>query len=160
MIDVLTEMFAEGRLFEISLTQHELNDWNPNYFNGKGQYEGVAMNQGPGVGGDIDNHLTVRFNVGAAPQCLFSEVLPWYKKTQDLIEAQRKELDREKRLKLLEDLQKEMALQMPAVPWPAPRAANGFEVAWPFFENIATFTPRSSLTAPAETWPRYWCDPG
>ena len=88
-------------------------------FNGGGLHEGLAINQGPGVSGDIDNQITVRFNVTAAPpQCLLRTVFPFYEKTQSLIDAQSKELDDKKRQGILSDLQKEMAVQMPAVPWP------------------------------------------
>lgn len=156
-IQVLSEMISAEGLFSITLASRERAEWENNYFNGQGQYEGLAMNNGPGVSGDIDNHLTVRFNVGAAPQLFFNEVFPWYERSQQLIEEQRRELDRDRRLSLLSDLQKELAVQMPAVPWPG--QANGFELAWPFMENFATFTPKSTLTHQTETWPRYWYNP-
>jgi ABC-type transport system substrate-binding protein len=99
----------------------------------------------------------VRFNVKAnPPQCLFRTVHPWYTRIQSLIEAQRVELDEEKRKSILDDLQKEMALQMPAVPWPG--IASGFSLAWPQMSNFGTYTAKSSITAPSETWPGLWLD--
>ena len=56
---------------------------------------------------------------------------------------------------MLEDLQKEMALQMPTVPHPG---ASGFTLAWPHLANFGVFTPRSAQTPVIETWPRYWYD--
>ena len=70
--------------------------------------------------------------------------------------AQRKELDEKKRNVILEDLQKEMAVVMPAVPWPG--AATGFDLAWPQFANFNLLTPKSTITAPSETWQMYWLD--
>ena len=156
-IEVMAEMLQNGSLFNIDLTGLPTNDFNNRVFNGGGLHEGLAMNQGPGVSGDIDNQITVRFNVTAnPPQCLLRTVFPFYQKTQSLIDAQRKELDDKKRLTILTDLQKEMALQMPAVPWPG--IAGGFSLAWPWFANFNLFTPKSTITAPSETWPNYWFD--
>jgi len=156
-IEVLAEMLQQGGLFSIQLSNLPATEFINRVFNGGGLHEGLAMQQGPGVSGDIDNQITVRFNVTAnPPQCLLRTVFPWYQKTQSLIDAQRKELDEKKRLKILEDLQKEMALQMPAVPWPG--IASGFSLAWPWFANFNILTAKSVITAPSESWPSYWFD--
>jgi peptide/nickel transport system substrate-binding protein len=155
--EVIQEMLHEGNLFDISINSVPRNDFNVNYFNGGGLYEGLVLSQGPGVSGDIDNHITVRFNVTAAPpQCLLREVYPFYEETQRLIEAQRQELVPDKRFDILTDLQKEMALQMPAVPWPG--IANGFNLAWPWMGNFNAYTAKSTITAPSESWPSLWYD--
>jgi ABC-type transport system substrate-binding protein len=154
---VIQEMLQQGNLFNIELTGMPTNEFNNRVFNGGGLHEGIAMNQGPGVSGDIDNQITVRFNVTAnPPQCLLRTVFPFYQKTQSLIDAQRKELDDKKRLAILTDLQKEMALQMPAEPWPG--IAGGFSLAWPWFGNFNLLTAKSTITAPSESWPSYWFD--
>jgi len=155
--EALQQMLQEGGLFSLSLNSVPTNEFNQKYFKGGGLYEGIVLNQGPGVSGDIDNHITVRFNVKAnPPQCLFRTVHPWYTKIQSLIEAQRVELDEKKRAAILLDLQKEMALQMPAVPWPG--IANGFSLAWPFMGNFGLYKAKSSITAPSESWPSLWFD--
>ena len=156
-IQVIQEMLQQGNLFSIELTGLPTNEFNNRVFNGGGLHEGLAMNQGPGVSGDIDNQITVRFNVTAnPPQCLLRTVFPFYQKTQSLIDAQRKELDDKKRLSILTDLQKEMALQMPAVPWPG--IASGFSLAWPQFANYNLPGAKSNITAPSESWPSFWFD--
>jgi ABC-type transport system substrate-binding protein len=142
-------------VYNIEIKPLTTNDFNNNVFNGGGLQDGLAISQGPGVGGDIDEQLTVRFNVGAAPQVMFREVFPWYQKIQSLIAQQRRELDDKKRATILEDLQKEMAMQMPAVPWPG--AANSFSLAWPYFGNYNVFTT-TALAAQTEIWPQYWFD--
>ena len=151
----MMNMMNDSGLYTIEQRPLTQNDWNNNVFNGGGAQDGLAMMQGPGVGGDIDEQLTVRFNVGAAPQVMFRQVFPWYQKIQDLIGQQRRELDEKKRASQLEDLQKEMAMQMPAVPWPG--AANGFSLAWPWFGNYNTFT-WTALAQQQEVWPSYWFD--
>jgi ABC-type transport system substrate-binding protein len=156
-LHVFQEMIQNGNLFAIDLTALPTNEFNNRVFNGGGLHDGLGMAQLAASAGDIDNQISVRFNVTVnAPQCLYRTVFPWYQKTQRLIEAQRVELDEKKRLGLLEELQKEMALQMPAVPYPG--IANGFSLAWPFLGNFNVFTPRTTTTAPAETWPSYWYD--
>ena len=152
----LNALINDSGLFDLKLTQVERSEYLPNYFNGGGLFNGVVLDNGPGASGDIDAHISVRFNVGAAPQCFYREVFPWYEKTQMLVEQQRKELDREKRLSILKDLQIEMADQMVAVPWPG--IASGFSVAWPFLGNYKAFIPRSIFTEQSETWPRFWYD--
>jgi ABC-type transport system substrate-binding protein len=156
-IQVVQEMMQQGGMFAIELSGLPTNDFNNRVFNGGGLHEGLAMNQGPGVSGDIDNQITVRFNVTAnPPQCLLRTVFPFYTKIQSLIDAQRKELDDKKRLTILSDLQKEMAVQMPAVPWPG--IASSFSLAWPQFANYNAFAAKSSITAPSESYPTYWLD--
>ena len=83
---------------------------------------------------------------------MFPEVFPWYRKAQDLITQQRQELDEKKRLGILEELQKELAIQMPTVPYPG--AANGFSLAWPQLANFNVFWTQSD--EPSTVWPNYW----
>jgi len=85
---------------------------------------------------------------------MFPEVFPWYRKIQDLIDAQRRELDEKKRLGILEQLQKELALQMPTVPYPG--AANGFSLAWPQLANYAVF--KTQADPESVIWTRNWYD--
>jgi hypothetical protein len=97
-----------------------------------------------------------RWSPGGASgtQSMFPEVYPWYKKSQDLVTAQRQELDDKKRKQILVDLQKEFALQMPTVPYPG--AANGFSLAWPQLANFGVF--RSVYDFESVVWTRYWND--
>jgi hypothetical protein len=94
--------------------------------------------------------------VGSGTRVVLPEVFSWYTKAQDLMVKQRSEMDPKKRLTILNDLQKELALQMPTVPWPG--AANGFSLAWPYMANYGILNARSTITAPSETWPAYWYD--
>jgi ABC-type transport system substrate-binding protein len=152
----LQAMLNESNLFDVSLESFPVQEWNLKFHLAEGKHEGIAFNQSTGQSGDIDAHISVRYNVGNGQRVMLPEVFPWYKKTQDLIIAQRKELDEKKRTVLLEDLQKELALQMPTVPHPG--AASGFTLAWPHLGNFGIFVPRSAQTPMIEVWPRYWYD--
>jgi peptide/nickel transport system substrate-binding protein len=149
-------MLNESGLFDISLQGFPNAEWNLRFHTILGKHEGIAFNQSTGQSGDIDAHISVRYNVGNGARYMVPEVYPWYQKIQDLIAQQRMELDDKKRLSQLTDLQKELALQMPTVPWPG--AASGFRLAWPFLGNFAVFVPRSAQTPQTETWTRYWYD--
>jgi ABC-type transport system substrate-binding protein len=156
MITSLHGMLQGSGLFDLPIKSLTTNDYTQQVFNGSGKFEGIAMMQNQGVRGDIDQYLSTRWSPGGASgtQSQFPEVYPWYRKSQDLITAQRRELDDKKRVVILEDLQKELAVQMPTIPWPG--AANGFSVAWPHLANYGVF--RGPTDAESVIWPRYWYD--
>ncbi len=149
-------MLQESGLFDVSLVSLQTGDYASTVWNGMGDFEGIAMAQNMGVRGDIDQYLSTRWSPGGASgtQSMFPEVYPWYQKAQDLLTAQRQELDETKRLGILKDLQKELALQMPTVPYPG--AANGFSVAWPRLANYGVF--RAVYDFESIQWTRYWED--
>ena len=156
MITSLQGMFQERGLFDLRIKTLTTNEYTQQVFNGSGKFEGIGMLQNQGVRGDIDQYLSTRWSPGGASgtQSMFPEVYSWYKKSQDLITAQRRELDEKKRLSILEEIQKELAVQMSTIPWPG--AANGFSVAWPQLANYGVF--RSPTDAESVIWPRYWYD--
>ena len=149
-------MLQESGLFDISLVSLQTGDYASTVWNGSGDFEGLAMAQNMGVRGDIDQYLSTRWSPGGASgtQSMFPKVYPWYEKAQDLITKQRQELDETKRLGILKDLQKELALQMPTVPYPG--AANGFSLAWPRLANYGVF--RAVYDFESIVWTRYWDD--
>ena len=120
-------MLQGSGLFDLTIKSLTTNEYTQQVYNGTGKFEGIAMLQNQGVRGDIDQYLSTRWSPGGASgtQSMFPEVYDWYKKSQDLVTAQRKELDEKKRQTILQDLQKELAVQMPTIPWPG--AANGFQ---------------------------------
>jgi ABC-type transport system substrate-binding protein len=146
----------QGTLFDLPIRSLTTNEYTQQVFNGQGKFEGIAMLQNQGVRGDIDQYLSTRWSPGGASgtQAMWPEVYPWYRKAQELVTAQRKELDEKKRLGIIEELQKELAIQMPTVPWPG--AANGFSVAWPHLANYGVF--KSVYDSESIIWPRYWYD--
>jgi ABC-type transport system substrate-binding protein len=155
-ITSLHGMIQASGLFDVAITSIPAAEYNQRVYNGSGKHEGLAMAQNMGVRGDIDQYLSTRWSPGGATgtQTMFPEVYPWYKKAQDLVTAQRQELDEKKRLTILADLQKELALQMPTVPYPG--AANGFSVAWPQLANFGVF--RAVYDYESIIWTRYWYD--
>ena len=155
-VQSLQGMLNDSGLFNISLQGFPNAEWNLKFHTIQGKHDGIAFTQSSGQSGDIDAHISVRYNVGNGSRFLIPEVYPWYQKTQDLIGVQRKELDEKKRATQLLDLQKELALQMPVVPWPG--AANGYTLAWPHLANFSVWVPRSAQTPMIEVWPKYWYD--
>jgi ABC-type transport system substrate-binding protein len=152
----LTGMLVDSGLFEITVTSYDNQIYNQTYHHAQGNHEGLVMGHSMCQSGDINSHISCRYAVGSGTRVLLPEVFPWYQKAQDLMVKQRSELDADTRLGMLNDLQKEFALMMPSVPWPG--AANGFSLAWPYMANYGTRNPRSTITAPAETWQYYWYD--
>lgn len=151
-------MLQESGLFDVSLISLSAGDHAATVWNSSGNFEGIAMAQNMGVRGDIDQYLSTRWSPGGASgtQSLFPEVYPWYQKAQDLVTAQRQELDEQKRLGIIRDLQRELALQMPTVPYPG--AASGFTVAWPRLANYGVFKSPAAIDDPSLIWTRYWHD--
>lgn len=149
-------MFQESGLFDLSLESLPISEWAPVVWNGWGDFEGIAIGQNMGVRGDIDQYLSTRWSPGGASgtQSMFPEVFSWYEKAQDLITAQRQELDEERRLGMIKEIQKEFAIQMPTVAYPG--AANSFSLAWPHLANYGVF--RSQADAESVVWTRYWYD--
>jgi ABC-type transport system substrate-binding protein len=155
-VESLAGMLNDTGFFNIALQSIENQTYNQQYHLTSGKHEGIVMGHSMCQSGDINNHISCRYAVGSGARVLVPEVYPWYQKAQDLMVAQRSEMDAKKRLTILNDLQKELAIQMPAVPWPG--AANGFSLAWPYMSNFGLLNPRSVITAPSETWPSFWYD--
>jgi ABC-type transport system substrate-binding protein len=151
-------MIQDSKLFDLSISSLPNSEHNIKIYNNTGNFEGVSMQMNHGVRGDIDQYLSTRWSPGGASgtQSMFPEVFPWYRKAQDLITAQHKELDEKKRLGILEELQKELAIQMPTVPYPG--AANGFSLAWPQLANFNVLTTQTGGDNPMGVWPTFWYD--
>ena len=152
----LTGMLVDSGFFEIEVSSYDNQTYNQTYHHAQGNHEGLVMGHSMCQSGDINSHISCRYAVGSGTRVLLPEVFPWYEKAQDLMVKQRSELDPDARLTILTDLQKELALIMPSVPWPG--AANGFSLAWPFMANYGTRNPLSTITAPAESWQYFWYD--
>ena len=155
-ITSLHGMLQGSGLFDLPIRSLTSSEYAQKVWNDRGRFEGIGMAQNHGVRGDIDQYLSTRWSPGGASgtQTMFPEVFPWYRKIQDLIDAQRRELDEKKRLGILEQLQKELALQMPTVPYPG--AANGFSLAWPQLANYAVF--KTQADPESIIWTRNWHD--
>jgi len=155
-VEALRSMLQDSSLFDLPVTTLTVPDHDIKIYNSRGVFEGISMQMNHGVRGDIDQYLSTRFSPGGASgtQSMFPEVFPWYQKAQDLITAQRKELDDKKRLGILEELQKELAIQMPTVPYPG--AANGFSLAWPQLANFSVYTTQADNES--TIYPHLWYD--
>ena len=157
-VTALHAMLQDSKLFDLTVTSMPTSEHNIKIYNNSGDFEGISMQMNHGVRGDIDQYLSTRWSPGGASgtQSMFPEVFPWYRKAQELVTQQRHELDDRKRFSLLEALQKELAIQMPTVPYPG--AANGFSLAWPQLANFNVLTTQTGGDNPSGVWPGYWYD--
>jgi ABC-type transport system substrate-binding protein len=73
-----------------------------------------------------------------------------------MVEAQRRELDANKRATIIKDLQKHLATKMYAVPWPG--QASGFSLYWPWVSNRGTLRTYITETWPQEVAQTWWFD--
>lgn len=157
-VTALHGMLEADGLFNIPIRSLTVSEHGQMVWNGEGRFEGIAFQQNMGVRGDIDQYLSTRWSPGgaSASQSMFPEVFPWYQRAQDLIDAQRRELDEDRRLGIIEDLQKELALQMPTVAYPG--AANTFVLAWPQLANFGVFKGPAAIDDPSIVWTHFWLD--
>jgi ABC-type transport system substrate-binding protein len=127
-------------------------------FQGGGTWAGIAINSGFN-GGDLDQHLNARYIPGAGPTVLYSKVPsipPEYNKYIDLLKKARMEPDGKKRIELIKnDVQKEMALQMPCGNFAG--AAEGFLFAQPWVGNWGAWRTVRNVD-PQELYINYWYD--
>src|SRR5439155_7488082 len=94
--EVLMDMLTQGGLKILPHTVDYDAEYNPNYLNGKANYDGLAMLPSS-AGPDIDTHFATKYTVNGRATYI-AEPIPGI---SDLIVAQRNELDPAKRNTLL-----------------------------------------------------------
>lgn len=77
-------------------------------------------------------------------------------KVDSMIDAQRRELDADKRVGIIKDLQKYLATKMYTVPWPG--QASTFTLYWPWISNRGTQRSYFAETSPQEVLQSWWFD--
>ena len=119
-----------------------------------GNIDGVCSGT-DGPGADIDVTFSTRVRAGGSSYSFFPKPLP---KIDDLIKLQRRELDVQKRTKLIkDDLQREIASQMPYINFPG--QAEPLNMYWPWLGNFGWVRGMDSGGFPAsEVYPHYWFD--
>jgi peptide/nickel transport system substrate-binding protein len=77
-------------------------------------------------------------------------------RVDQMVEAQRKELDAAKRATIIKDLQKYLASKVYAVPWPG--QGSRFTLYWPWVSNRGTHRTYIAETWPQESAQTWWFD--
>ncbi len=148
--EVLMDMLTQGGIkVAPNVVDYDV-EYNPKYLNGKANFEGLSMLPSS-AGPDIDTHFASKYTVNGRATYI-AEPIP---NITPLIEEQRREFDTQKRNELLKELQRRMAVNMPAVP--VGGLALGYTLQWPYLGNRGWFVQYAGATA-SELYPQFWLD--
>jgi len=131
------------------------NDFSPNYTNNANKFDGIASNSTaapPEVDLQIDGYLrsgqprTGHVDSNGQPDT----------KLDDLLTKQRSELDLQKRIAIIQEIQRHAASKMYFLYTPG--AALGFDLAWPWLGNWGLYRSRTGGAPVQETLHHMWYD--
>jgi peptide/nickel transport system substrate-binding protein len=154
--EVLMDMITQGGIkIKPNVVDYD-TEYNPRYLNGKANYDGLAMLPSS-AGPDIDTHFASKYTVNGRATYIAEPLGP----ITELITAQRKEFDTNKRNAIIKDIQKQLAMQMAAVP--VGGLSLDFALQWPYLGNRGWFleftgTPNGPGAAATELYPYFWLD--
>src|SRR5439155_6776289 len=123
---------------------------------GHGQYEGISPEPSGGWP-DADMHIWALYMPGGRNDYVYKPV----PKADDLAKQHRQEFDRNKRLNIVHDWQKAMAVEMPTIPVPWTGSQGGFATYafhWPWLANLGGVMPPITIAQEADTQQHYWYD--
>lgn len=149
--EVLMDMLSQGGItIKPNVVDYDV-EYNPKYLNGKANFDGLAMLPSS-AGPDIDTHFAAKYTKDGRATYI-AETLPTA--INDLLEAQRREFDSAKRNELIKEIQRKMAVHMPAAP--VGGLSMDFAIQWPYLGNRGWFVQYAGATA-AELYPHLWLD--
>ena len=159
-IEVIHGMMQEAG-FKLNRLQHEVADWNPNYRDSHGFFEGIAfrLTPVPAEPGDSlfalynkDGSLNYGFDPDGKGIATKDGPFVGDPTCDDLTAKMRSEFDNAKRIQYAIDLQKYLGEKQYF--YHALASATGFNVAWPAVRNFSVFNGLSW----GFLWQRYWMD--
>jgi ABC-type transport system substrate-binding protein len=148
--EVLMDFLTQGGIKIIPNVVDYDVEYNPKYLNGKANFDGLAMLPSS-AGPDIDTHFAAKYTVDGRATYI-AEPLP---NITPLIEEQRKAFDTQKRNDLIKEIQRRMAVLMPAVP--VGGLALSYSIQWPYLGNRGWFVEYAGANA-SELYPHFWLD--
>jgi peptide/nickel transport system substrate-binding protein len=130
---ILKAMFEESGLFRLKeLHPDYQTEYAAKIHFGKGDFKGIAIDP-TSIYPEVDQFIFALYH----SQGSYQQVSLFGKepdaKNEQLIEAQRRELDPKKRADLIKEWQRYQAVQMMMVPWPG--QSPGFSLFWPWIGN-------------------------
>ncbi|MGI8552184.1 MAG: ABC transporter substrate-binding protein [Dehalococcoidia bacterium] len=155
--DVFKGMLEDGGNFRLKVVNPDYQtEYLPKYHFSKADYKGIvvgAMNAYP----DVDSYLYYYYHSSGPANMVALQGKNGDPKSESLIEAQRKELDANKRAEIVKEWQRYVATTMPLVPFPG--QANTFTMYWPWVRNWGVFRAFAGLEGtPQESYPHLWFD--
>jgi ABC-type transport system substrate-binding protein len=142
---------AEGD-FKLTTKTHDYTSvWVPNYHQGNGKYEGIVVGAVSTLP-DIDGTLVSNFRSGSV-KTWSGLVDP---KLDAIIDRQRRELNREKRIDTLKEFQRYEATQMHSII--SPGEGLSFTLAWPWLGNRGVYSVSEANSAHQESTIYLWYD--
>jgi ABC-type transport system substrate-binding protein len=160
-MEVIAQMLQQDGHFKLKVNTGDYTSWfQPTYLRGRGQYEGIAWTSGNMTGDDMDASLWGFYAPGARSDGIFSwDRVPGL---ETLMKAERKESDDKKRATIVQDIQKFLAKNQPAIMYPG--LATTFNMYWPFMGNAGAHRvlggtgPASPNAAQIDTLVNIWYD--
>ncbi len=154
--EVLKAMWEEGGLFKLNGSNVDFEtEFRPKYSQGGDKHEGIAYSGASGYP-DIDGWLTIYYKSGSERSGHLDANGKPDAELDAMIKKQRGEMDPQRRVTLIHDLQKYAASKMYMLNDPG--AAAGFLLSWPWLGNFGTFRSKSGSLPAAEGWTYYWMD--
>jgi peptide/nickel transport system substrate-binding protein len=155
---VLIEQLQQGGHFKISKisTPDHFAVYDPKYLFGHGQYEGISP-EPFGTWPDADMGIWAIYMPGGRNDYVYKAV----PKADGLAKQHRQEFDRKKRLDIVHEWQKAMAVEMPTIPVPWTGGQGGFSTFafhWPWLANLGGVVPPITNGQGADTFQHYWYD--
>ena len=130
-------------------------DFVPKYVYSKGNFNGIyvgATTTHP----DPDGSLFSLFHRDGNAQHVALDGNGGDERMYALVEAQRKEPDRNKRIQIIQDFQRYVATKMYTLPYPG--QSRGYSLAWPWIGNRGVFRQYDDEAAPQESRVQLWFD--
>ena len=154
--EVIAGMLNDSKLFNVKTVNPDYTtEFVPKYTRGKGNFQGIAMGATTTFP-EIDQYLFTYFHSsGVSEQAALMGQNPDTKSDQ-MIEAQRSEMDPAKRRGIIQDWQRYAAGWMPFMHFPG--KANSFNLTWPWSGNIGVWRPWDSESDVSATAPHAWFD--
>lgn len=109
-------------------------EYLPKFYWNKGDFNGITVGATTDYPADPDGHIFAYYHSkGSRQKVAFKGTDTIDAKSDAMIDAQRKELDADKRIQMIRDWQKYVATTMPTVPFPG--LTSTFTFAWPWAGN-------------------------
>jgi len=158
MAEAIKGMWQENRNFVLNTQALDHNsDFTPNYYQNMDKFEGIVMHA-LASHPEVDDWLYYLYLSGQPRSGHLDGSGQPDKVLDDMLAKQRQEVDYERRVSLVKDIQRYTASKMYL--FHSPGDALGYSLAWPWLGNYGVFRSRSGPSGGAisETVPSLWFD--